>query len=285
MTRPCGRSLASRPVMSVLALAALVGGCGGTGTASLAPSPSHANPATLPPTATLPASEQPSVNLVVIGDAVAMTGDAEGSSYGDLFAAGIEASIGVHVETSTLSADTTDLVIGGLAEGGRLARAVATADIVVLTVGANEAEPFESQPAGTCAVGSAVGACLEAVNPSLSDKLAKILDRIAAVTAGRNVAIRVTSPDYNPFIGWSGAPTPTFGLDFYRQLAAAYREMACRIAPTHGAKCADFLHAFNGDDGSKDAAAYLAADHLHPSLAGRQRIADVLLSVGLAPLR
>ena len=65
----------------------------------------------------------------------------------------------------------------------------------------------------------------------------------------------------------------------------AYTDLVCRVAPEHGAKCADFLHEFNGKDGTADAAALLGPDHLHPSLAGRQRIADMLMGLGLAPLR
>jgi lysophospholipase L1-like esterase len=85
-------------------------------------------------------------------------------------------------------------------------------------------------------------------------------------------------------IGWDGAPTPTFGIDFYRQVADAYTSLVCDLAPTYGAKCADFLHVFNGPDGTDDAAALLEPDHLHPSQAGRERIADVLMAVGLEPL-
>jgi lysophospholipase L1-like esterase len=224
--------------------------------------------------------------LVVIGDSVATAGaGSETTSYGHLFAKAIRASTGKTVSVSVLGADTTDQVLGGLADGGRFADAVADADIVVVTVGANEIDPFGSFPKGTCAVGTTAAHCLAAVNPKLESRFDAILTRIAALAAGRPVAVRVTSPDYNPLIGWSDAPTPTFGLDFYRQVADAYTEVVCRLAPKHGAKCADFLHTFNGPDGSEDAAPFLAPDHHHPSLAGRQAIADVLMKVGLEPLR
>jgi len=161
---------------------------------------------------------------------------------------------------------------------------VKNADIVTISVGGNDADPFANYPPGTCRPGGKASTCLARYAPDLSVQYDAMLTEIEKLRAGKPTLVRPTT-DYNPFIGWDASPTKTFGLDFYRQVADAETALVCDLAVKHGLVCADIYHAFNGPNGIEDAAPFLATDHAHPSTAGSQRIAEVLLSPGLAPLR
>ena len=63
------------------------------------------------------------------------------------------------------------------------------------------------------------------------------------------------------------------------------KSVICQAARAHHTACADIYHAFNGAHGTQFDGPYVAADHVHPSLAGEQLIAQVLQNLGYAPLR
>jgi lysophospholipase L1-like esterase len=236
-----------------------------------------------------PAPQSPSASadwiLVAFGDSIVAEGVADRSSYPDLYAKAIEDLTGRTVSLTNLAdgSTTSESLVASLADG-EVTKSVANADIITITAGGNDADPFAAYPAGTCAASQAMADCLAAYNPDLEARYREILTRISTIRQGRPTVIRVTSPDYNPFIGWNQSPSDEFGVGFYRQVAAAETELVCRVAPEFGAACADFLTPFNGKDGTADAAQYLTADHAHPNMAGRQLIADTLIATGLAPL-
>lgn len=60
--------------------------------------------------------------------------------------------------------------------------------------------------------------------------------------------------------------------------------MLCSAAEGNGFGCADIYQAFNGSDGLKPAGDLLAEDYTHPSDRGNEVIAEVLASLGFAPL-
>ena len=267
-----------------MALAAMVlAACSGAPTAT---SPEASVPPSVVPTnAPTPTTTAVEWTLVAFGDSVTTAGRDTGDSYPLLLARMIESQYGVEVTVQSATADTTSDALRYLGPDGILARLVPDADIITVTVGANEADFGEHVPDGTCRVGAARTECLDRANPDLAANFEAMLTAIDKLRAGKPLALLVTSPDYNPFIGWSGAPSPRFGLDFYRQLVVQEAEVACAAAVRHGGRCLNLTLLFNGPDASDDAAAFLESDHLHPSLAGRQAIADALLGLGLAPLR
>jgi lysophospholipase L1-like esterase len=269
----------SRRLM-VTILALLLIACSPSPTGSRAPTATSPDPA-------LVSSPSPGTGwlLVAVGDSVMSAGSDTRESYPWLLAGLIERQTSVPVTVEQVRADTTAEVLTELGTGGHLRDLIARADIVTMTVGANDANLDATYPVGTCAVGGAPADCLSRVNPTATANLEAILVSIDAIRAGRPIAIRITSPDYNPFIGWSGAPSATFGLDFYRQVADAEAAATCDAALRHDAKCVDLVRLFNGPAGSADAKLLLDSDHLHPSLAGRTAIAEALFALGLAPLQ
>ena len=181
-------------------------------------------------------------------------------------------------------ANTSARLADALRHDATVRDAVARADVVLVSVGGNDSDPFATYPTGTCAPTQPLVRCLRTYAPTFTRNYRKILRAIDALRAGRPTVVRVTSAD-NPFVGWSEAPTPTFGVDFYRQVAEAETAAACRIATLHGAQCVDYLHLFGGAVGTRDPAEYLGPDHAHPGDAGIRLIADTLAALDVPELR
>jgi lysophospholipase L1-like esterase len=220
-----------------------------------------------------------------LGDSFTKTQDSSGKTYLDLFAAELSDQTGttVTVDDRSDDASTSDGLADRLANDAATKEAVAAADIVLVSVGGNDSDPFGVYPPGTCAPDQAQRKCLQTYAPRFAANYHSILDAITTLRAGRPTAIRVTSAD-NPFVGWSEAPDPGFGVRFYRQVAEAETAAACRIAKANGALCVDYLHIFGGPDGTQDPKPYLASDHAHPGDKGIRAIADELARIGVPEL-
>jgi lysophospholipase L1-like esterase len=227
------------------------------------------------------------LHVVGLGDSVMGTASSESASIIDVFAANLK-STGVAgslvVDNLADPSATSDSLRSALQSDRKMRDAVAAADIVVVSVGGNDANPFATYPPGTCTVEGDAEECLAAYAPHLEANLDAIATEIVALHGDRPIALRFMSPDYNPFVGWDEAPSVSFGADFYAQVAAAETEAACAVAERHGGKCADVFQLFNGPDGTADAAAYLADDHAHPGRAGIKAVADLLASLGVPEL-
>jgi lysophospholipase L1-like esterase len=227
----------------------------------------------------------PGWTIVALGDSFTKTQDSHGDTYLDLFAIALQESDGVPVTVDDLSddANTSGRVADNLRHDATTRAAVANADIVLVSVGGNDSDPFATYPPGTCAPTQPLPRCLKVYAPTFTRNYAAILGAVERLRGGRPTAVRVTSAD-NPFVGWSEAPSATFGVDFYRQVAEAETATACRIADEHGALCVDYLHLFGGVDGTRDPKKYLGPDHAHPGDLGIRLIADTLISLGVQEL-
>jgi lysophospholipase L1-like esterase len=270
-----------------------VGGCAaGTAAPSLRASSTAGSPsAASQPGATAALPSTVPLRLVVLGDSVAAGGEGpDGLSFGESLAVEVEKLAGRPVEL-LLRADppeTSASLLEKIRTNARLRGELAGADLITVSVGGNDSDPFAAYPQGTCAVGGEPEACLAAYAPSLEPNLSAILSELVALRAGEPTAIRLTT-DYNPLIGLEPSDdlpsfAPDLGLTFYRQVEDAESAAVCRVAARAGAKCVDTYRAHNGADGSQDAAAFLAEDHLHLSAAGRARITALMLEAGFDPL-
>lgn len=285
----CGGSLA--------AFSMLVAGCADTTSSSGAdgsapvssPSSSttsstHTAPST---TSTSEATEaDPGWQVVGLGDSFTKTQNTQGKTYLDLFAADLQNSVGFPVTVTDLSddANTSARLADALRHDQTLRESVAAADIVLVSVGGNDSDPFGVYPPGTCSPTQPLPSCLRAYAPTFTGNYRTILTAIDGLRTSKPTAVRVTSAD-NPFVGWSEAPNPSFGVNFYRQVAEAETAAACGIAAEHHALCVDYLHLFGGADGTRDPGKYLGSDHAHPGDAGIRLIADTLVALGVPELR
>jgi len=283
-------------------VAAVLSGCGDDDSAAVTPSVAVTtapnSPLTAPastaapapttvdavPTTALPQSTP--LHVVGLGDSIVGAGGTAADSILGQLAASITSTSGRQVIVTNLGdgSNTSSRLLERLRTEQAHRDAVASADIVVVIVGGNDGDPFGSYPPGTCAPEQSANDCLAVYAPDLAGNLDAILGEMQMLRAGHPTAIRVGSPDYNPFVGWSEAPSPTFGADFYAQVAAALTTAACEAAAAHDAQCVDIFHAFNGPNGIDDAAQFLAGDHAHPGAAGEQLIADEIAKFGFPEL-
>ena len=227
------------------------------------------------------------LHVVGLGDSVMETGAGERASIIDVFASNLKSrglAGSLVVDNLGDPSATSDSLRSALQSDRRTRDAVAVADIVVVSVGGNDADPFASYPPGTCSVGHDAAECLAAYAPHLEANLDAIATEIVALRGDKPTALRFMSPDYNPFVGWDRAPSASFGADFYAQVAGAETAAACAVAERHGGQCADVFHLFNGPDGTADGATYLADDHAHPGRTGIEAVATLLTDLGIPEL-
>ena len=207
--------------------------------------------------------------------------NAKGQTFMDVFVGQLQRRLGREVELTNLSTDdaTTARVKESLSKDTEYRASVAGADVVVVSVGGNDSDPFGTYPKGTCAPEQPLTVCLKTYAPGLASNYDTILTLITTLRAGKPTAVRLTSQD-NPFVGWAEAPSKQFGRLFYAQVAEAETMAAATVARKHGARLVDYLHVFSGKDGLSDPAKYLASDHAHPGDKGIQVIADQLTRLG-----
>jgi lysophospholipase L1-like esterase len=204
----------------------------------------------------------PHLTYVALGDSLlfAAEEDCDGcTSAAVIYGQQLQDALGMPVEVHNLtmhnSLDSRGLrrYLENGAKIGRVAedvfRAVASADIVSVTIGFNDF--------GGPAPASAV--------TSFAANLDAILGRIDALREGKPTTVLVTQIYNNGGTEW----TP---------LVEAQNEVICDLAAKHEATCVDIYHAFNGPDGSGSPVAlgYLGADQTHPSQRGMEVIADAL---------
>ena len=111
----------------------------------------------------------------------------------------------------------------------------------------------------------------------------ELYSTIAQWRAGKPT-ILVTLNRYND---WIGLKEGNLTKDQEQRTVAmhdAWNTMICEAAANNGFNCADVYHAFNGPQGVEPAGNLLAADYIHPSQQGHDRIESVLASAGFAPL-
>jgi lysophospholipase L1-like esterase len=163
--------------------------------------------------------------------------------------------------------------------------ALAEANLITITVGANDWQ-------GPCDWSNHVF-CLAAGQKDVEANLATVLDEIKMIREGEPTAVRVTTY-YDWYIGDPNAPS-IWGLPAtdenatllhadYAKALLAFNAGICDVATTHGAVCVDLLPVFNGRGDKQDAEGLLGEDHLHPSKAGQDRIAQAIADVDFAPL-
>lgn len=287
------KRLTGCPILLAAVLAACSAGEGSSSTAGATTTPttlaasSAGDTIVTATTTTTPVTQDgASWELVGLGDSFTATQNSKGQTYLDLYATALETSEGrtVNVDDRSDDANTTARLLEHLRTDEATRAAVSKADIIVISVGGNDSDPFAVYPDGTCVPSQPLSDCLATYAPTFTANYESILTEVDRLRTGMATAIRVTSAD-NPFVGWSEAPTATFGVDFYAQVAEAETQAACSTATNHGAKCLDYLHIFGGPDGTADPAPFLGPDHAHPGDAGIQAITDALLRLGVAELQ
>lgn len=285
----------------VLLLAIALSACG----PAVTPAPT-ATP--IPPpasTTSVPTAGSPSElarwSLVAVGDSLPYNSpdDCPGcTGFVDRYAAAITEATGHPVTVQNYSEHTglqTDGLLEELKTDTRRRDALANADIIIVSIGAND-DPFDRNddpcdgPTGDIIDWSKFNpTCAAAAAEVFRPKLESVFAQIVALRAGKPTIFR-TINGYNDWIGGidsaSGKEIPPEATSPTRDVFDAWSAMICKAAQANGFMCADTYHAFNGPDGLKPIAGVLTASKAngHPSDKGNEVIAQVLIDLGFAPL-
>ena len=297
-----------------LVLAALVA----TGCSSSAATTSPASSATSGPatqaaaqttesaTTTAPATLPAGMSFVVAGDSIPFGGHfCPGcTAFVDEYAKAMQQRSGQQVNVANRSRDDSagvQQIVEQVTSDAALQADLAQADIVILSVGANNALPdYGNPPPGGFPAGC------DAVAPGIADS---IIGHIVATTSHCNEATAAAwAKDYDTIFTKiselrAGKPTVFIALNVYdaninnpdvkaamdaatfaateKVIVDAYDKwntMLCNGAQAHGFVCVDIYHLMNGPDGAQ-ALGDLAIDGTHPSQKGNDMIAALLAKV------
>ena len=275
--------------------------------------------ATLPPTgpgdaANVSSVSGPALHLVVLGDAVPSTEPCPGcTGFVEQYAAHLETATGRPVEVADRSrTDTAGLLdIEAQVSGEeRLREQLAEADVVIVSVGANDVMPdaaaagmLRKRRGGDWGCGGDMGSttksyaawalattpeCLEAGRMAYLGLYDSIFGTVAELRHWQpTVAIALNTYDRHLY----GADFVEAGLDqltldtLWPWMTALYEDwnrMECGRASAHYFTCVDVHHAFNGPAGDQPLGD-LSVDGVHPSQAGHDLIASLLVDLDLTP--
>ncbi|HYH27565.1 MAG TPA: SGNH/GDSL hydrolase family protein [Actinomycetota bacterium] len=160
-------------------------------------------------------------------------------------------------------------------------RAVAEADLLTITVGANDLVAMHRRfRSKTC------GPDLECYRHEANAFVGRweaILDEIASLRRP-GVPVRTTNY-YDPYIGNPQQQWEDLRARYpegARTIVELLNNSICSLAEARGFRCADLYHAFNGPDGTESPLekGLLAPDGFHPSPEGHRLIAERIRALG-----
>ena len=232
-------------------------------------------------------SRSAETRVVGLGDSVPAAAGCACTSFVELFGHDVEQHTGRPDHTDNFARNGLDTA-GLLAQlkDPPVAEGVAHADLVTVTIGANDFATAQSDYfAGTCG-GSDGLDCFRTTLPRLQANLTAVLDRIRALAAGHPVGVRVTNY-------WNVFEDGEVGQERHgdafvhdsNQLTREANVVICDAAERAGDVCIDLDTAFTRASPDGDPTSLLAPDGDHPNQAGQELIAATVAAAGYAPLR
>jgi lysophospholipase L1-like esterase len=228
--------------------------------ASPSPSPSHSGP----------------YRVVGLGDSVPAGSACDCTSYVSLVGRHQAARLGTTAKVSNLAEGglTTPDLLDQL-EKSPVRAEVAAADLVVVTVGAND---FDT---GAVASDSCRGPGLHCFRSTLEEQRSRLDDVFRKVEGllGREDATVLVTGYWNVFL--DGEVAARRGTRYVRNsiaLTRAENDQIAGAARRSGATYVDIFTPFKGESGTRDDTSLLADDGDHPDAAGHRRIAEALES-------
>jgi lysophospholipase L1-like esterase len=228
-------------------------------------------------------------SLQAHGWTVVGLGDSVTSGYGcycrdfvRLYADRLAAATGAGVTAVNLgrAGSTSDDLLSDLRSDAATRAAVAGADVLVVTIGANDLQPqMRAWIAGKCAALR----CFTAASADLQARIDAVLTASRQLHGGRPMHVLVTTY-WNVFL--DGAPALTHGRDYVAmsRAATAQAERAqCAAAARAKDRCVDLRPAFHGEGDDLDPTALLQEDGDHPNSEGHAAIAAALADRGWMP--
>jgi lysophospholipase L1-like esterase len=284
-------------VLAVIGLVAVVLAVGGallTGAAArrftaIAP-PATPSPASAPPASGTPAAAQASrstAHVVAIGDSVTAGTNCDCTPFPNLYAKALvnRYGIGAYVRNDGQGGETSGDVLADL-RGDDAERAdIARADIVVVTIGANDfGSQYGAVSSGRCG-GQDGLSCADGQLGRLQANLTAVVGQIHRLRGGAPTAILLTGY-WNVFEDGDVARRSMTkqGVVESDTLTRATNQIVEQVAHDQQATYVDLYSPFKGTDGGEDPTELLADDGDHPNAAGHRLIARSLTAAGVAPL-
>jgi lysophospholipase L1-like esterase len=230
-----------------------------------------------PPAKAAPASGgiSRSITVVGMGDSVTSGYNCNCESFVGLFATQLAAQDDVATSSVNLGVGgwTSSQLLAAMTKPGAFRNQVAKADILLVTIGANDLNPLESKgPAGCPAT------CYTPLIDSAGHTVQLIVDAARAANPAHPPTVLVT--DYWNVFEDGDVGMAEHGAAFQSwsdALTLAENTQICQGAQSTGATCVDLYVPFKGN-GSRNPTSLLAADGNHPNAAGHQLIASTLLA-------
>lgn len=217
-----------------------------------------------------------SITVVGIGDSVTSGKNCSCEPFVGLYASQLAARQGLTTSSVNLGVAgwTSSQLLASLTAPGPFRDQVAKADILLVTIGANDLNPLE--------VGTSVGCSASCYGPMVArvaHNVGLVVDAAQATHPGYTATVLVTGY-WNVFQD-GDVGTAENGAAFQKwsdTLTRAENAQVCKAARQAGATCVSLYAPFKGEDGSQDPTSLLAPDGDHPDAAGHQLIASALLA-------
>ena len=216
-----------------------------------------------------------SITVVGVGDSVTSGQACNCATFVAMYASDLASARGLQTTAVNLgvSGMTSTQLLAKMSTPGPFRDQVAKADILLVTIGANDLISLEGkQPAGCPAT------CYGPLIDSIGRNTQLIVAAAQAAHPGPPQTILVT--DYWNVFQDGDVGTTENGGEFQSwsdQLTRAESNSICTAARAANATCVSLYSPFKGN-GSKNPTALLAADGDHPNAAGHQLIATTLLA-------
>ncbi|GAB1639876.1 SGNH/GDSL hydrolase family protein [Krasilnikovia sp. MM14-A1259] len=248
----------------------------------------HAAPALVRSDATWHAGEQPpspatpsppsgSYRVIGLGDSVPAGAACDCTPYVSL--------VGTHeAARKNMTATVANLAENGLTTSGLLTqlndpdvgREVAAADLVIITVGAND---FDTDSVADEACSGPGLDCFQPALKQQAPQLSAVFGKVNELLDGRSATVVVTGY-WNVFL--DGDVAADLGADYVHNstsLTLAENAQIAASAQGLGATYVDIYAPFKGASGTDDDTSLLADDGDHPNATGHHKIADAMEAV------
>lgn len=213
--------------------------------------------------------------VVGLGDSVPAGAQCGCTSFVELVGQSLATRVGAkapQVHNLAVSGETSAGLLQQLSDRDVDAQ-VSVADVVLVTIGANDFDPADL-PTAAC---SSDGDCLARERAVVSSTLDSILGKIAQLGPGARVLV---TGYWNVFL--DGTVGRRQGSVYVRESDALTKAVNAIIeasAARAGDAYVDLYGPFKGEDGTVDPTQLLAADGDHPNAAGHRLIADEVMEV------
>jgi lysophospholipase L1-like esterase len=228
----------------------------------------------------------PALRVVALGDSVTAGTACNCSAFPAVYGGLLGRRTGSPVTVDNLGVSGLDSagLLGQLDQAdSAAARAVKGADIVLLTIGANDFGDHHAEVTEARCAQAAGGDCVSDELEQLSGNLHRILTRIRTLRAARATTVLVTGY-WNVYEDGEVARQafPAEGVAATVELTRRVDAVLAAVSASHGAAFVDLFAPF--EKRGLGVTGLLAADGDHPNAAGHLLIAQVLAKAGLPKL-